>query len=416
MKEKRQEKLQKKKQEKQEKRDREIVGIKEISVTLLTAVLPSLVYFLYCFMNNGTDHVFVANVLKLLLLSVVYVFVVLTAFCKNGFYYNNAKHPWRFLAVYAVGLLLTVINTFLPDKLWLFLPLAVMLVLFSGLQTGIVSYVMLLYLQMLLAGADPAVFFAYVCIGMIGIALFSYLDIDFVFGVPLFAGLMLSFAALLTMEFAVSGCLGFDTFLYAAMNIFISFLLLTSVLKYVSYHILHKDRDKYQEINDPEFVLLTELKNTSQRAYYHAVHTAYFSEKLARRIGADEMLAKAGGYYHKIGKMRGTNNLKNALEIAKEYHFPPQLVQLLKEYGGKNTVLRSKEAAIVVLADAMVSSVMFLFEKDKNAVLDYEQIVSVVFKKQIGSGLLDHCQLTMDQLRQIRTMFMEETLYYDFLR
>ena len=59
---------------------------------------------------------------------------------------------------------------------------------------------------------------------------------------------------------------------------------------------------------------------------------------------------------------------------------------------------------------------MFLFEKDKNAVLDYEQIVSVVFKKQIGSGLLDHSDLTMDQLRQIRTMFMEETLYYDFLR
>ncbi len=344
------------------------------------------------------------------------MFVVLTAFCKNGFYYNNAKHPGRFLTVYVVGILLVVLNVFLIDKLWLFLPLAVTLVLFSGLQTGIVSYLLLLYLQMMLTGADPVVFFAYVCIGIIGIALFSYLDIDFVFGVPLFTGLILVFAALLTMEFALSGHLQFDAFLYAAINIFVSFLLLTFVLKYVSYHILHKDRDKYQEINDPEFALLTELKNTSQRAYYHAVHTAYFSEKLARKIGADEMLAKAGGYYHKIGKMRGTNNLKNALEIAKEYHFPPQLVQLLKEYGGKNTVLRSKEAAIVVLADAMVSSVMFLFEKDKNAVLDYEQIVSVVFKKQIGSGLLDHCELTMDQLRQIRTMFMEETLYYDFLR
>lgn len=367
-------------------------------------------------MYNRRDDVVLSDVLRLLLLSVVYVFVVLTAFCKKGFYYNNADHPWRFLSVYAAGLVIVILNTFLTDKLWLFLPLAVTLVLFSGLQTGIVAYVLLLYLQMLLTGADPIVFFVYVCIGMIGVALFSYLDIDFVFGVPLFTGLVLSFAALLTMEFAVSGCLRFDTFLYAAINIFVSFLLLTTVLKYVSYHILHKDRDKYQEINDPEFALLTELKNSSQRAYYHAVHTAYFSEKLARRIGADEMLAKAGGYYHKIGKMRGNNNLKNALEIAKEYHFPPQLVQLLKEYGGKNTVLRSREAAIVVLADAMVSSVMFLFEKDKNAVLDYEQIVSVVFKKQIGSGLLDHSQLTMDQLRQIRTMFMEETLYYDFLR
>lgn len=398
------------------KEAQETVGVKEIVLSLLTAMLAPLVYFLYCFMYNRLDDAFTAGVIRLVLLAVVFLFVLLVALHKKGFYYNNAEHPGRFLAVFCAGLLLTVINSFLPDKLWLYLPLAVVLVLFSGLQPGIAAYMLLLYLQMMITGSDPAVYFAYVCIGMIGITLFCYLDMDFLFGVPLFTGLVLAFATLLTMEYAVCGYLHFDAFLYAAINVFVSFLLLTFALKYVSYHILHKNRDKYQEINDPEYALLTELKKTSQRSYYHAVHTAYFSEKIARRIGADEMLAKAGGYYHKIGKMRGSNNLKNVLEIAKEYHFPPQLVQLLKEYGGKNTVLRSKEAAIVVLADAMVSSVMFLFEKDRNAELDYEQIVSVVFKKQMDSGLLDHCDLTMDQLRQIRTMFTEETLYYDFLR
>ncbi len=385
-------------------------------MSLLTAMLPALIYFIYCFMRNQLGDTFMSNVVRLLLMAVVFLFVLLIAFYKKGFYYGNQEYPGRFLAVYGAGLFLTVLNCFLPDKLWLFLPLAVMLVLSSGLQTGICAYMLLLYLQVLMAGSHPEVFFAYACIGMIGITLFSHLDIDFLFGVPLFSGLVLLFASLLAMEYAVCGYLHFDAFLYAAINVFVSFLIITFALKYVSYHILHKNRDKYQEINDPEYALLTELKKTSQRSYYHAVHTAYFSEKIARTIGADEMLAKAGGYYHKIGKMRGTNNLKNALEIAKEYHFPPQLVQLLKEYGGKNTVLRSKEAAIVVLSDAMVSSVMFLFEKDRNAVLDYEQIVSVVFKKQMDSGLLDHCDLTMDQLRQIRTMFTEETLYYDFLR
>jgi len=63
-----------------------------------------------------------------------------------------------------------------------------------------------------------------------------------------------------------------------------------------------------------------------------------------------------------------------------------------------------------------VSSVMFLFEKDRNAKLDYEQIVSVVFKKQLDSGILDSCDLTMEQMKLIRKMFAEETLYYDFLR
>lgn len=405
-------------QEKHEKKadTRETVNVKSILVSAAAAVMPVVVYFIYCFMANCLNDEFVANAMKLILFGVVLMFVLILAFIQKGFFYNNERHPGRFIVVYTAGLLLVLLNNFIPDKLWLFLPLAVMLMLTSGLQTGVCSYMLILYLQMMITGSEPSVFFAYACVGMIGITLFSHLDIEFLFGVPLFSGLVLVFAVLLTMEFVSCGYLHFDAFLYAAINVFVSFLILTFALKYISYHILHKNRDKYQEINDPEYALLTELKKTSQRSYYHAVHTAYFSEKIARMIGADEMLAKAGGYYHKIGKMRGSNNLKNALEIANEYRFPPELIQLLKEYGGKNTRLRSKEAAIVILADAMVSSVMFLFEKDKNATLDYEQIVSVVFKKQMDSGILDYCDLTMEQMKRIQKMFAEETLYYDFLR
>ena len=64
----------------------------------------------------------------------------------------------------------------------------------------------------------------------------------------------------------------------------------------------------------------------------------------------------------------------------------------------------------------MVSSVMFLFEKNPRAELNYEQIAGVVFKKQIESGILDHCSLTISQLNEIYKIFVEETLYYDFLR
>lgn len=389
---------------------------KNISLTLIMAILPAIVFFLYHFMKNSVNTEFIAGEIRLILFSAVFLFVIFVALHKNSLLYGNGNHLERFAAVYVIGILLVLIQCFLPEMLWLFLPLSVMLVLFSGLQTGVCSYILLLYLQVSLSQADTSVFLTYVCIGMIGILLFSYLDNEFLFGVPLFCALVFLFVALLTMEYAVYGQLQFDSFLYASINLFVSFLIITIVLKYLSYHILHKNRDKYQEINDPEYLLLTELKKSSPRAYYHAVHTAYFSEKIARKIGADEMLAKAGGYYHKIGKMRGSNNLKNALEIAKEYDFPPQLEQLLKEYGSKNVILRSKEAAIVLLADAMVSSVMFLFEKNKNAELDYEQIVDVVFKKQLECGILDCCELTMEQLTEIRKMFMEETLYYDFLR
>ena len=86
------------------------------------------------------------------------------------------------------------------------------------------------------------------------------------------------------------------------------------------------------------------------------------------------------------------------------------------EYGGKNTALKSKEAAIVLLSDAMVSSVMFLFDKNKDAKLSFSQIAEVVFQKQLESGYLDECELTMEEFATVKSCFAQEKLYYDFLR
>lgn len=383
---------------------------------LLMFVLSAALFFGYLFLQKRPETEILTGMIQLLLFLLVVFFVMILSLDHNGYLYDNAAHPGRFFVVYCIGLVLVLLQCFLPPLLWLFLPLAVLLVLYAGTAPGTAAFFLLLFMQYTMTQSSPAVFVAFACAGLIGILLFCGIDSSFLFGVPLFTALVFLYVTLLTMEYAVKGALTFDSFLYAAINLFVSFLILTALLKHLSYHVLHKNRDKYQEINDPEYVLLEQLKNYSSRAYYHAVHTAYFCEKTARMIGADEMLAKAGGYYHKIGKMRGQNNLKNALEIAQEYHFPPRLIHLLREYGGKNTVLRSREAAIVLLSDAMVSSVMFLFEKNRNAVLDYGQIVDVVFQKQMESGLLDHCELSLEELTQIRRMFSEETLYYDFLR
>ena len=394
----------------------ETLNVKTILLSLLMLLLPPGKLFLFYFMKDTDTGSFLTGFITLGMLLLVFVFVFLTGLYQKTFLYNNGAHPERLLGVYVLGLLLVAVNSFLPCQLWLFLPLAVMLMLASGPQTGIGAYLILLYLQELISQPDPVVFVSFALIGMMGMVLFSHLDTTFLFGVPLFTALLFTCLALLCMDFAQQGTITFENVLYTAINLFVSFIILTLVLKYLSLHILHKNRDKYQEMNDPEYVLLTDLKQYSKKAYYHAVHTAYFCEKIARKIGADEMLAKAGGYYHKIGRMRGEGNLKNALAIAREYHFPPELVQLLKEYGGKNTSLVSREAAIVLLADAMVSSVMFLFEKNPRAELNYEQIAGVVFKKQIESGILDHCSLTISQLNEIHKIFVEETLYYDFLR
>ena len=356
------------------------------------------------------------GLLQLAAFGFVFFFVLLLCDAKSSWLYNNSRHKYRFVVIFLAGLVIALVQAFISlPVFWLMMPAAIALFLCSGAYQAIGGYMLLLLMTHQLSTMSASTFAAYAMIGIAGMLLFTFLDENFLFGLPLLCALLLQTLVLLGVEFATQGHVTLQSIIFAAVSLIAGFLLLTVCLKYLSASVLHRESDIYDRINDPEFTLLVQLKEKNQRAYYHAIHTAHFCEKLAGLIGADVSLCKAGGYYHKIGKMRGESNISHALDIAAEYDFPPQLRHLLKEYGAQNTPLRSKEAAIVLLSDAMVSSVMFLFEKNKNASLNYEQIAAVVFKQQLESHVLDDCMITMEELTAIRECFAGEKLYYDFL-
>ena len=305
----------------------------------------------------------------------------------------------------------------LPETGWPFLTIAIALALFSNVLIGAFSYGTLLMMAVLLSRSNYQVFFLFFIAGMIGILLFSKLDTDYKTGIPIFV----SFTIFVVIEtcFIVlfsEEALTLEDFLILGINVFITFLILIILLRYYSFHVIHKYRENYMEINDPECVLLVELKNKSQFDYYQAVHTAYLSAKIARRIGLKCEVAKAGGYYLRIGKLKGENTKENILSIGEVHHFPPELMSLLLECNSKPVKIITKEAAIVMYSEAVVTSIMFLFQKDNKAVLDYEQIVDVIFKKKMSDGILSKCQITYEELCIMKKMFGEEKLYYDFLR
>ena len=385
-------------------------------IWLLLSLLPMLT-FAAEYMALGKDRSGMGRqIVQLACFGVVFFFVLMLCDKKHIWLFDNEENIKRFALAFIAGDLLMAASVFLDPMLWLFLPLAAAMLLCGHIPQAGCGYLLILYALFLLSGVDTGVFMAYALIGILGIMLFCFLDDEFLFGLPMLLALLFQTVLLVIMDVSVTGRLGLAGILYALIQLIIGFVCLTFLLKYISAGMIHKRSDKYSEINDPEYVLLSQLREKNQRAYYHAIHTAHFCEQLAERIGADRELCKAGGYYHKIGKMRGESNLKNALDIAEEYDFPAELRELLMEYGGKNKKLRSKEAAIVLLSDAMVSSVMFLYEKNKDAKLSFSQIAQVVFDKQLESGYLDECLLTMDEFTTIKNCFAQEKLYYDFLR
>ena len=322
----------------------------------------------------------------------------------------------RFAISYGICLAVSLCCAFLPPAGWPFLVVFVMMSLFCGFLPGICGGISFLTFSVLLAGADISIFALYVLTGLLGVCLFSRLDEKYRIALPLFVSLSFLFAAeTACVVLFANETLKWELFLIPALNVIISLILLLILLKVYSGMEIFKYRIKYLEINDQEFELLVNIKEKDKNAYYRAVHAAYFSERIAQALSLDADAAKTAAYYANAGILYKEPEKDLEKEFV-SYGFPPYARQLLRELTGKNTGIRHKEAAVVYMADAVISSILYLFEKKQDTKTDYAAVIETVFQKKWESGSLKNSELTFAEWNRMKKIFKEEKLYYDFLR
>ncbi|MDR2889137.1 MAG: hypothetical protein LBV33_04770 [Lachnospiraceae bacterium] len=340
---------------------------------------------------------------------------------KNSLFHDNAQHFGRFAVFYSIGLIGAVLCPLLPVAGWPYPVIFIMMALLSNQITGLVAGSTFLLISVMLeqtgSGLLAHEFFMYWVSGLVGVIIFAYLDENFKVGLPILITLMIFTVCLVANDvMAGTGGFTFERGFIILANILMCILILLVFLRYYITAVLYKYRDKYMEINDPECPILVELKQKSKAEYYQAVHTAYLSDKIARRLGLDDAVAKTCGYYHKIGTLQGGNSWEAILDICKQYSFPPPAIALLKEYTDKESFLVSKEAVVVLFADTLVSSILYLFSKDPKVSPDYNSIIEAIYLKKVDGGILDKSAITLGELKEMKKLLMEEKLYYDFLR
>ena len=291
------------------------------------------------------------------------------------------------------------------------------LMLFGNQIIGLLAGSTLLMITILLQGGSSSYFFVYFISGIVGIIVFSYVNDTFKIWLPLLISLLIQLVCLSIEEVLfVNEVLSLQMFILPIANLLISLVLLMILLKFFSFSIIYKMRDQYMDINDPECALLVELKNCSKEEYYHAIHTAYLCDRIAKKINYDDAVVKACGYYHRIGIIKGKNNWENVQEILQENHFPLEVQNILQEYLDKSDKILSRETVLLLFCDTVISAISFLFSKDSKAELDYQKIISTIFKKKIESGMIDYSSVSLGELQEMKKILMEEKLYYDFLR
>lgn len=216
---------------------------------------------------------------------------------------------------------------------------------------------------------------------------------------------------------------------------------------------------RLMELTNPNNELLRKLMIEAPGTYHHSLIVANLAETAVYDIGGNTALARAGAYYHDVGKLRYpqffaenqsghnphdelppeksakiiTGHTKGGLELAERYKLPPvvrdmivehhgnSLVKFfyfkaLKLYGAENVnegdyryqgrIPSSRESAVVMLADTVEAAVRSMLGHGKT-MEEAEAAVKNLMKDKLDDGQLNNSGLTMNELETIRLAFLK---------
>lgn len=208
----------------------------------------------------------------------------------------------------------------------------------------------------------------------------------------------------------------------------------------------------WADLNKP---LLRRLSMEAPGTYAHTIAMANLAEAACNAIGADGLLARAGAYYHDIGKLRkpqhfvenqprGRNphdklkpstsaaiirgHVKDGIELAREYRVPRKIRAFIAEHHGTlpisfflekarerdasvnvaeytyaGPIPQSAESAVCMLADGAEATVRALLDPTPAAI---REAIDAIIKRRFEEGQLSDAPLTMRQLGVIRDQFV----------
>lgn len=212
---------------------------------------------------------------------------------------------------------------------------------------------------------------------------------------------------------------------------------------------------KLLEITNPNHPLLKRLLIEAPGTYHHSLMVGNLAENAAEDLGGNALLARAGAYFHDVGKLKRpdlfkenqlsdnphdrmapnlstlviTSHTKDGLEFAAKYKLPQAIKDIIKQHHGTTLVAyfyhkamktenpdikqedfryegpkpQTREAAVVMLADTVEAAVRSMTDRTEAKI---ESLIRKLIKEKLDDGQLDHCQLTLNDLDKIANSFM----------
>ena len=251
---------------------------------------------------------------------------------------------------------------------------------------------------------------------------------------------------------------GIDVILYGVgfgvFNGLISSIFTMGVLPYLETLFGITTSIRLLELANPNQPLLKRLMTEAPGTYHHCIMVGNLGEAAADAIGANGLEVRLGAYYHDIGKLKRpyffaenqfsganphdnitpqlstliiTSHVKDGVEMAKEAHLPPILMDMIAQHHGDSKVSyfyfkakeldenareqdfryenpkpQTKEAAILMMADTVEAAVR---SKKDATPGEIEGFIRTLIKGKLNDGQFDECELTFRDLDQVAVAF-----------
>ena len=222
---------------------------------------------------------------------------------------------------------------------------------------------------------------------------------------------------------------------------------------------------KLLELGDLSHPLLKKLSMEAPGTFHHSMMVATLSENAAAAVGANAVFARVASYYHDIGKCKRpqfyvenqqngenphnrvspfmsnliiTSHTKDGAEMAKQYQIPREIRNIMYEHQGTTFLAyfynkakaldptvtkeefrysgpkpRSKESAIIMLADSIEAAVRSLDEKTPRAI---EEMLRKIINSKIEDNQLSEADLTFKEIEIIIHTFVKSLISIHHVR
>ncbi|WP_408071083.1 hypothetical protein [Butyrivibrio sp. JL13D10] len=385
------------------------------SIFFVTGLLMLLFSFLY---GLKVENI-IRNTFTGFLCGGILIYMLNDASVRGLFAYDNGQKRHRFVLSFYFGLIISMFLPLITAEIWPFVFIFLLLGLFSTNEIGLFSGSMLVMFSVLLEKEGSyAEFFIYFLSGVVILVLLRDLTETTKLGMPLFISLTLLFTLLVAYDILFQNrTFSVTMFIAPTVNIIISLILTLVLLNIFGIYVIRKSNDRYMDINDTEYPLLVQLKEKDKDAYFRAIHIAYLSERIALDLGLNARAVKTMSYYYKIGVIDGTKTWDEVKHFYIDNNFPEEALEYLKEYieNDKSKQL-SKESAIIYMCETLIASITYLFEKNKDSKINYDELIDKIFLHKMENKELYNYNISLYELERMKKLMKKEKLYYDFLR